>query len=375
MLGKTIDAEKINNLRDKYKIPETVYLVKGDNRIILNLNLAEEVLILQKQCARDGFVYITEIETYTKLNGDASRAFEVVIPYKIAKPNLKLAQIIEGKQERYVKKRNNLLSEWVYLKLYTTKTKQDNYIYKEIYEVIKKLDRRGLIDKFFFIRYSDPKEHIRLRILLKDKQKDALAVINEFIADSFEKEYISDTSIALYEPEIVRYGGEAAITLSESVFEANSKIVVCILEEFQKEHYEIISVNIIKRMLETFMTSHEAVELLSNIISKTEYRIPYRKMKESLISLDGDFGSVNLSKYVADQSRALDQYLLKVRKLERDGIVTNSVRSIALSHVHMFCNRLFGTDRNKERKVMAFTRHLLYDVSKTREFKRSEANV
>ena len=34
--------------------------------------------------------------------------------------------------------------------------------------------------------------------------------------------------------------------------------------------------------------------------------------------------------------------------------------NIILSVIHLHCNRLFGTDREKEREIISFVRHTLY---------------
>ena len=59
-------------------------------------------------------------------------------------------------------------SEWVYFKLYTGTKTADAILQNELYRYIRELLNNGIIDKWFFIRYTDPDFHIRLRLHLKE---------------------------------------------------------------------------------------------------------------------------------------------------------------------------------------------------------------
>ena len=54
-------------------------------------------------------------------------------------------------------------SEWLYYKLYTGHKTADFILTEVIKPLTEEFLEKGLIDKWFFIRYADPKHHIRLR--------------------------------------------------------------------------------------------------------------------------------------------------------------------------------------------------------------------
>ncbi len=59
-------------------------------------------------------------------------------------------------------------SEWLYLKFYVSRSFADKILTHEVYNTIKQLKRNGYLSGFFFIRYTDPYYHLRLRIQLTD---------------------------------------------------------------------------------------------------------------------------------------------------------------------------------------------------------------
>jgi thiopeptide-type bacteriocin biosynthesis protein len=60
-------------------------------------------------------------------------------------------------------------SEWLYYKLYTGVKTADLILLEKLYSVILELKEKNLIIKWFFIRYKDTDEHLRIRFLLKAK--------------------------------------------------------------------------------------------------------------------------------------------------------------------------------------------------------------
>ena len=60
-------------------------------------------------------------------------------------------------------------SEWIYLKIYCGVKTSDIILQETITPLIADLKKQNLIEKWFFIRYNDPKPHLRFRVRLFDK--------------------------------------------------------------------------------------------------------------------------------------------------------------------------------------------------------------
>ena len=91
-------------------------------------------------------------------------------------------------------------------------------------------------------------------------------------------------------------------------------------------------------------------------IKKDKYRSEYikyrRKFRELIKNKECDIILNNLSDSLNLRSNAI---LLYTNSLESDKY------DILGSCLHMFCNRIYGIDKNKETMSYAFARHLLHD--------------
>ena len=66
--------------------------------------------------------------------------------------------------------------KWLYVKIYASSVQCETLLITKIPQLISSLTKQSLIQKWFFIRYADPENHIRLRFLLSDTER--IAVIN-----------------------------------------------------------------------------------------------------------------------------------------------------------------------------------------------------
>jgi thiopeptide-type bacteriocin biosynthesis protein len=98
-------------------------------------------------------------------------------------------------------------------------------------EVIKPLtehfQKENYISKWFFIRYNDPKPHIRIRFeLINSKDNDSiLTQINESLKEFIASGEISNYQIDTYNREIERYGSKTMAS-AEELFYKNSEFTL-----------------------------------------------------------------------------------------------------------------------------------------------------
>jgi thiopeptide-type bacteriocin biosynthesis protein len=113
--------------------------------------------------------------------------------------------------------------EWLYLKVYTGVKTSDIILEEAVAPLVQYLKNNDYIIKWFFIRYNDPRNHLRLRFELKDKNDYPIVfgavsnALNPFIDSGEIADVISDT----YNREIERYG-QNTIMDAENLFFSNS---------------------------------------------------------------------------------------------------------------------------------------------------------
>jgi len=108
-------------------------------------------------------------------------------------------------------------SEWLYFKLYGGVKVADKILVTAIKPLCKELFTKGLIDKWFFIRYADPDAHIRLRFHLTDTQKigEVIGLANAYLEPALAARYLWKIQTDTYQRELERYG---ATTMEDSEF-------------------------------------------------------------------------------------------------------------------------------------------------------------
>lgn len=118
-------------------------------------------------------------------------------------------------------------SEWLYLKVYTGIKTSDIILDEAIKPLTEYLVENSIISQWFFIRYSDPKPHLRIRFLLNDIQhyNEILEKVNVVLQGYMSSGEISDLVLDTYKRELERYG-ERTIEEAEELFCINSKFTL-----------------------------------------------------------------------------------------------------------------------------------------------------
>lgn len=124
-------------------------------------------------------------------------------------------------------------SEWVCLKIYTG-TKTGNSILKnELYSFVEEMIGDNLIDKCFFIRYSDPDFHLRLRLHLKEPYGFTCIFNRFFVIFSLlvNSGFIWNIQCNTYLRELEKYGFNS-ISFVEEFFFIDSLFIIKLLHSF-----------------------------------------------------------------------------------------------------------------------------------------------
>ncbi|MCD8540417.1 MAG: thiopeptide-type bacteriocin biosynthesis protein, partial [Leadbetterella sp.] len=139
---------------------------------------------------------------------------------------------VEKKPVNPVQRTFSLGSEWVYLKFYCG-TKSADFILEEgIAPVVRKTERNGWVDQWFFIRYHDPENHLRVRFHLADTRfLPELLRLTEHHIRPFERNgLVWKVQADTYRRELERYGNEV-IKAVEKLFWIDSRMYLDFLRQ------------------------------------------------------------------------------------------------------------------------------------------------
>ncbi|WP_345224670.1 lantibiotic dehydratase [Hymenobacter koreensis] len=113
----------------------------------------------------------------------------------------------------------SLGSEWLYHKLYCGQKMANRILREAVAPLVDELLTRGLIDQWFFIRYADPANHLRLRLHLPDVQRigEVVHLVRVHVQPCLDRGYIWKNQVDTYNRELERYG-RSTMLLSERLF-------------------------------------------------------------------------------------------------------------------------------------------------------------
>ena len=148
---------------------------------------------------------------------------------------------------RFTEKRNRNMenrtfipgSEWAYFKINTGTKTADAILKNELYGYVRELLKNDVIDKWFFIRYSDPDFHIRLRLHLKESQNfnSVFNSFHELFQSIVDSNLVWNIQCDTYQRELERYGTNT-ISLIEELFFIDSDHVIRLLFQTENENSE-----------------------------------------------------------------------------------------------------------------------------------------
>lgn len=138
-------------------------------------------------------------------------------------------------------------SEWIYFNLYCNNAVSNDILIEYLNPVLKKLG--SLLSGWFFIRYNEAGDHIRLRLKPKDRQCYHM-VFNEitFIISRLQHEgLLKDSQLVTYKREIERYA-HAGMEAVENHFHIDSQYILQLIEHryTDQQLYHIVSETILE---------------------------------------------------------------------------------------------------------------------------------
>jgi thiopeptide-type bacteriocin biosynthesis protein len=410
-LAKTKGAERFRAVqawRERRSLPRLVALVDADNELLIDLDNVlsiETFLDVIEERDRARLVEFFPGPDQLPARGPEGRFLnEVLVPF-VRKPR----EAQEGTAGAAARPGAALTaaapvrrsfppgSEWLYAKLYTGTATADGLLREIVSPVAREALAAGEADGWFFIRYSDPEWHLRVRFhgdparLHSGILTRLHAALDPLLADGRVWRVQLDT----YEREIERYGGPEGILLAERLFEVDSEAVLAILEMLEGDEGADLRWRLALRGIDM---------LLGDLRFDTETRMRVlRGMRESFnrefgggkglrVQLDQRFrqewrGLMPLLDPAGDAESELAPALAVLRRrsertapivdqlqeLERAGRLNQTLADLAPSYVHMHVNRIIRSAQRAHEMVLYDFLYLLYESRAARERKGQKA--
>lgn len=351
------------------KIPEKLSIKRSDQLLTFDLGHRDESLFFLRSIKGNLQVIIQEYLS----------AMPVVInPDKKALAHQFVATLINSnsvykKQDlapfpKSIRERDFVLgSQWLFLKIYCQPSTSNLLLTKHLLPFLKNIINKEA-ETWFFIRYTDPDFHIRLRLLVKDKKfiSDLLVRIRSRLSESLNFNVVRDYKADMYKREIERYGADT-IQVAERIFHASSLFILHYIRKaqlpgFRYPYYNlglISTMQTIRQFFPGIQTQHAfACTVINNFYTeyddpkrlKYEMDLKFREIKGEVYDLlrkDTFLGELKLSRFKKLMDREINEYLSSGEK-------TEAIKSkFAADIIHMHLNRLFVSSQ-REQEFMVY---------------------
>ncbi|TDP02475.1 thiopeptide-type bacteriocin biosynthesis protein [Flavobacterium sp. 245] len=267
-------------------------------------------------------------------------------------------------------------SRWLYYKIYTGVKTADYILIEKLAPVIASLEKNKKIKKWFFIRYRDTDEHLRIRFLIDDV--DNLSVlINSFypiFKELMDENLVWKIQTDTYEREIERYGKETMHD-SEFLFWQDSKMMLRYLSLkttfIERETPLFFSFLMIESFLNSFKLSNlEKLALINKlqIAFKEEFKIEKIQKKELDVSYRLLYPQIKLFLEFSNQDNFSEIFSIvnkKAKRIEKKTFEMMEKIKIPLddflsSHIHMMINRQYTSKQRMYELVIYDHLHRYY---------------
>ncbi|WP_333769661.1 lantibiotic dehydratase [Streptomyces sp. IBSBF 2435] len=203
------------------RLPERVYLSEADQCLALDLTEPSHRALLRAHLDRDGTATLRPAPEPQDLGWIGGRAHEVVIPL-VSDQNRTPVRI----PPHVVTQEHGRLpgnGEFLYVQLHGNPSRQDDILTRYLPALLDELTP----PRCWFVRYSDPDHHLRLRLsCIPGSLGTTFEHVGAWAEVLRRHGLIAHVSAETYYPEIARYGGPAAMDAAEAYFAADSIAVL-----------------------------------------------------------------------------------------------------------------------------------------------------
>jgi thiopeptide-type bacteriocin biosynthesis protein len=235
------------------------------------------------------------------------------------------------------------------------------------------LIQEGLVKQWFFVRYSDPSHHLRIRLLSRATGVLATFVdsLQQELMEQFESGEVWRLQTDTYFRETDRYGGPLGMLLSEELFCCDSECVVALLRRGAKSMQANRRWLVVLEVLDSLLTDSDfCLERKLALAKKLRdgYFAEFGADRPLRHAVGRKFFDNRASVMKAIEGRSSDGFRPLQQRSERirpiigkiqegisEGQITRSLGELLESYLHMSANRLFRTSARIHEMV-------IYDV-------------
>ncbi len=310
---------KIQAFRKHWNLSELFVLADFDNELLVNTNNILSVQIWIDSIKNRNKIKVKEF-FYSSKNSVVKNALGQGFTNQFIAAIIDENTVYQGLDEVIKVKQNEIQrnfsvgSEWIYFKFYMGVKVGDNFLSQAIKPLTEELINQKLIDKWFFIRYSDPEKHLRFRVHLPDLASigKVFLLVKDFVQPFENEGIIWKIQVDSYQREIERYGSDV-MEFTETLFYEDSTAVISMIDQTVGEEREVIRWQWCLKAIDTYLSDFgltliEKKELMEKM--KTNFANEFHLDKALKIQLDQRFRNNRtfIEQILADNLNEIHEY-------------------------------------------------------------------
>lgn len=366
-------VQAITALRARWNLPQQVVLADGDNELLVDFGTPLLVQAwLETIKGRKQFVlkeFINNQQLVKNENGQSFANQFVAVLTRHASPQVQTAHTSAKQPVRdiQVQEHFSLGSEWLYYKVYCGMKSADKILQDAVRPLVRQLTQADLIDQWFFIRYTDPAFHLRLRFHLPDTRQIGAVIqqLHQHLQPYISDGYIWKLQTDSYTREINRYGSKT-IGLAEKFFCHDSNAVLDMLDNTWGDGREEVKWLWALRAADELLNCLQfsladkisffvqlrdgfGAEFNMDKVLRLQLSDKYRKHKKNIELImdkekDLHHDMYPLIRVLKEKSQHIYSIADKINNLHKTGQLEVPLLSLVSSYVHMMFNRIITTN-------------------------------
>jgi lantibiotic biosynthesis protein len=369
----------INEFITKWKLPEEIVLVDGDNELLINfendvlVNLFLDAIKKKNSLEMREFFYPKgNAVTDEKARQYTNQVVAVLVKNEAA---YRISELQKKKWEPGMTNNITATPEWLYYKIYCGVKSADKILTDAIKPVTDILSGQNLQAQFFFIRFSDPLFHIRFRVrLVPGASVDtAVKLINEYIQPFQSSGHVWKVQTDTYNREIERYGS-TTMEHAESIFHHDSAAVLSMLCETwgdDREHirwlwamraidglFEVFQIPVSDRMkICDAMRLSFASEFNADNFLREQINAKFRSNRSRIEHImnkknDNESSLQPLVAILNEKNSAMESIAMSLKEIIEKGQSEVPLFDLLGSYIHMLVNRVVASKARLHEMVL-----------------------
>ncbi|MEN8654354.1 lantibiotic dehydratase [Streptomyces sp. 21So2-11] len=226
--------------RARRRVPDKVALTEGDQLLPLDLSERAHLALLRAHLNTNESAALTEAES-----GGGwfdGRAHEIIAPMTATRPPQWPAAPPVTADQLLTRDHGHLpgTAPWLLVKLYGHVERQPEVLADHLPKLLGHWDEPPM---WWYMRYRDPRWHLRLRIAVSSEQDFALTAqrVSAWAAGLRRAGLLTDMQFATSYPETGRWGTGPLMSLAEEVFAADSRALAVQFAQSPRPHRQALA--------------------------------------------------------------------------------------------------------------------------------------